>query len=332
MKFKALCLFIICHLLIANSIFAQQKETKKLSFWDIPEEPVKKRKIALNTALTGTYIGTMTGLNYLWYQDTERSKFHFFNDALEWQQVDKIGHFHASYIQSYWLMRTYRWIGMEEKKAARIGFGLGFAFQSSIEIFDGFSDKWGASWSDVMFNFGGSYLALAQQLRWGEQRIKTKYSFHKVTHADAQLQERAENLFGKSKVERLIKDYNSLAVWVSVNPSSFMRNPKKRWQWLNVAFGYAGGDMYGGFGNYWDDEDGNRIERFDVEQHRRFFLSIDADLERIPTKKRGTKTFLTVLNILKMPAPAIEFNTKGEIVFHPMFYLNWNYPLYMKRK
>jgi hypothetical protein len=201
----------------------------------------------------------MIGLNYIWYKDSLRSKFKFFNDAKEWKQVDKLGHLHTAYFESVWATQMLKWAGVDHKKASIYGALVGFTIQSSIEIFDGFSEKWGASWSDIGFNALGSGMALTQNLLWKEQRIRTKYSFHQVSYPDAQLEQRAIDLYGEGKIERLIKDYNSLAIWVSITPSRFMKNPRPQAKWLALSLGYAGGDMYGGFDNSWEDEEINRI-------------------------------------------------------------------------
>jgi hypothetical protein len=308
-----------------------QSDTTKLKFFESALTLHKARAIGVSSGLVGAYAGAMTGLNFIWYSDSPRSKFHFFNDAAEWKQVDKMGHFHTSYFETVYVTQLLRWAGMNNKKASIYGALAGFTFQSSIEIFDGFSDKWGASWSDVGFNALGSGLALTQNLLWQEQRIRTKYSFHKVTYPDAQLEQRAIDLYGSGKIERLIKDYNSLAIWVSVTPSRFMKNPNPRTSWLALSVGYMGADMFGGFENKWDDEDGNEIDRSDIEQYRRFFFSLDVDFEQIPAKKDGWKTLLMIMNIIKAPMPALEVNTKGQVIFHPMFYLNWNKPIVLKK-
>ncbi len=307
-------------------------KTQKLPFFKPAKTPNKKRIITLSTTLPILYAGTMVGLNYLWYKDTPKSKFHFFNDVGEWKQVDKMGHFHTTYFESVWSTQMLRWAGVNNKKASWIGATMGFLFQSSIEIFDGFSKKWGASWSDLLFNGLGSTLALTQNLTWQEQRIRTKYSFHKVKYTDTQLEERAEQLYGKNPVERIIKDYNSLAIWVSITPSRFLKSPSPNRQWLAISIGYMGGDMFGGFENKWETEDGRLIDRNDIKQYRRFFLSLDVDFENIPAKKHGWKTLLMIMNIVKAPMPALEFNTKGEIIFHPMFYLNWDVPIVLKNQ
>ena len=57
--------------------------------------------------------------------------------------------------------------------------------------------------------------------------------------------------------------------------------------WLNVAIGYGASGMYGGFDNTWTDENGDFIERQDVERYRRFFISPDIDFERIPVRKKA---------------------------------------------
>jgi hypothetical protein len=53
---------------------------------------------------------------------------------------------------------------------------------------------------------------------------------------------------------------------------------------------------------------------------RQFYLSLDVDLTRIRTNKSWLKTLFTVFSFIKIPAPAIEFNTLGEVRFHPVYY------------
>lgn len=322
--------FLLLFSVILFSINAQENGTRT-SFLTPSDSLNKGRLIGVSSGLTAGYTGAMVGLSTIWYDQTEKSKFHFFNDAKEWQQVDKAGHLHTSYFESVWVTQMLRWSGVPNKKASIYGSLVGFTFQSSIEIFDGFSDKWGASWSDLGFNALGSGLALTQNLVWEEQRIRTKYSFHQVNHPDEQLLERAKDLYGEGTIERIIKDYNGLVIWVSVTPTAFMKSPERA-EWLALSLGYAGGGMYGGFANEWEDENGQLIVRNDIEQYRRFFVSFDVDFERIKTNKPGLKTLFTMLNVIKAPFPAMEFNTKGEVLFHPMFYLNWNKPILLKGK
>lgn len=336
LKFSSLNLkflvFFIVILNISNPILAQISDTTKTKIHFLEPAPSfnKTRTIVLGSSLVGAYAGTMVLLNQMWYAGEAKSKFHFFDDSKEWQQVDKMGHFHSTYMEAVLLTKMMKWTGTKDRKSALIGSLTALGFQTSIEVFDGFSSKWGASGSDIAANFLGASLAYSQYYFWNEQRIKSKYSFHSVSHADAQLQMRSNELYGTGAIEQIIKDYNGIVVWLSVNPSSFSKQ-KTIAPWLNFAVGYAGGGMYGGFENEWEDENGNIIIRNDVQRYRRFFLSADIDWDRIPTKSPYVKTLFSILNIVKVPFPAMEFNTKGEVIFHPMFFLNWNTPIFLKK-
>jgi hypothetical protein len=319
-------------ILIYSTSFSQDSTNvkKRIPFFKPASEFNKVRTIALSATLGATYVGTMTYLNQIWYAGSDRSSFHFFDDSGEWLQVDKMGHFHTTYMEAVWLTKMMKWSGTKDRKAALIGSLVGLGFQSSIEIFDGFSSKWGASVSDIGANIVGAGLAYTQFYFWNEQRIRSKYSFHSINHLDAQLANRSNSLYGETHLEQIIKDYNGLVIWLSINPSSFNKNAKKA-LWVNLALGYAGGGMYGGFENEWEDENGNIIQRFDVERYRRFFFSLDVDWERIPTKSPVLKTLFSIINIIKVPFPAMELNTKGELIFHPMFFLNWDKPIILKK-
>jgi len=58
------------------------------------------------------------------------------------------------------------------------------------------------------------------------------------------------------------------------------------------------------------------IDRSDIVRYRQFYLSPDIDLTKIPTNKKWVATLLEVLNIIKIPMPALEVNTLGEVKFH----------------
>jgi hypothetical protein len=78
--------------------------------------------------------------------------------------------------------------------------------------------------------------------------------------------------------------------------------------------------MLGGRENKWVDEGGNEINRTDAERYRRLFLSFDLDLTRIPTRNKTLKTIFSVVNVLKIPAPTIEFDTRGGWKGHWLYY------------
>lgn len=299
-------------------------------FTDYPTTINKKRLTAVTVGSFAAYTTIMTGVGFAWYGQEKLGRFRWFADEKEWLQIDKTGHFFAPYFITNWTYHMLRWSGMKNTPAALAAGAFGFLSLTAIEIPDGMVPKYGASWSDIVFNFAGAALATSQYLAWQEQRITTKYSFHIVNYPKGELRDRANELYGKNFGERILKDYNGVTMWLSFNLHSFNHSIKPAW--LNVAFGYAAGNLYGGFENKWTDKDGVFHDRSDLKRYRRFFISVDADYTKFKVKSRAGKIILGILNIVKLPMPAIEFNTLGEVVVHPMYFLNFNAPLYINRK
>lgn len=271
--------------------------------------PYNKKRVRLVAA--GNIVGygaTLVGFYSAWYKQYPQTNFHSFNDSREWLQVDKLGHLYGAYVGGSASMEMWRWTGIDRKKRIWIGGLSGVAYQTVIETLDGFSKGWGWSWSDMGANMLGSGLAIGQALAWDEQRIRIKFSFHQRNYGDADLNHRADVLFGKSAHERFIKDYNAQTYWASVNLRSFF--PKSRLpRWLNIAVGYGGEGLFGAESNVGKDDNGNIIfNRPDVKRYRQWFIAPDIDLTKIPTKKKGIRILLGVLNSFKFPAPSLELS------------------------
>ena len=153
----------------------------------------------ITAAHVAGYGGTMIGLYSDWYSNYPQTNFHFFNDNREWNQVDKVGHAYSAYVESSGSMEIWRYAGISRKQAD-IGLGglSGIAFQTIIETLDGFSQEWGWSWGDYGANIFGSGLLIGQELAWNEQRIHMKFSTHKKNYGAADLNARANEVYGKS--------------------------------------------------------------------------------------------------------------------------------------
>jgi hypothetical protein len=329
---KKIAFFVL--LIVSEKFVYSQDSTfqfrKSKSFLDYSSTVNKYRALGVGLGLGAVYAGGMTALNQAWYSQYEKSKFHFFDDSKEWYQIDKCGHVMGAYVESHYAFHLYRWVGMNRMEAAGYGALTGFVAQSSIEIFDGFSAKWGASWSDIGANALGSLLAMSQNMAWGEQRIQLKMSYHLSDRPSGDLGRRSDALFGTTIPEKILKDYNNINFWLSVNPARF--NPKqKKAKWLSIAIGYGAGNLYGGFENKWVDESGKIYDYTHIRRYRKFFISLDYDLTQVKAKTRFGRLMLGALNVIKLPAPAIEFNTLGQVVFHPIHFLNMSFPVYLKK-
>jgi hypothetical protein len=297
-------LFILS-LMMAKITFAQTDSLAPVNY--------KTRKIILASSSAVLTTGSLLYLDQAWFNQYSTGKFHFFNDNKEWLQMDKAGHLYTNYQTSRLMMGAFNWAGFNKKQELFIGGTIGFAYMTVLECMDGFSKGWGFSYGDMIANALGTSAAISQQAFWKEQRIQFKFSY-----AQSGLAKYNPDLLGKSLSTQLLKDYNSQTYWLSVNPSSFIKKENKFPKWLSVAFGYSAYGMLGGYENniVVQDADGN-VLKFDRE--RRYYFSLDVDLTRVKTKSKVLKKVFSVINILKFPAPAIQFS-KNKTRFYYLYY------------
>ncbi|MGN6267590.1 MAG: DUF2279 domain-containing protein [Ginsengibacter sp.] len=285
------------------------KPEKQVSVDSFKTYPYNKKRIRWVTAanIVG-YGGALVGLNALWYQQYPRSGFHFFDDNNEWLQMDKVGHIYSAYSESRATTELWRWAGLPRKKSIWIGGLSGVAYQSIIEVLDGFSSQYGFSPGDFAANVIGSAAFISQQLTWNDERIQIKFSFHRKNYGSKQLDNRADDLYGNTEIQRFIKDYNGQTYWLSANIKSFFPDTKLP-RWLNISVGYGAEGMFGGVKNIGYDDNGDVIfDRQDIKRYRQWYLSPDIDFTKIKTNKKGVKILFFVLNALKFPAPALELS------------------------
>src|SRR5687768_3910727 len=155
----------------SSKVYSQLHETKPDS---IPS--AKNIKLAA-TGLAVGYTGVLIGLSNTWYEQSEKTSFHFFNDNREWNQLDKAGHFWGAFHESRMGIAALRAARVPEKKAIIYGSLLGFVLQSPIELLDGYAADYGASVGDLGANAAGSLAVLVQQMAWGELKFMPKFSF-----------------------------------------------------------------------------------------------------------------------------------------------------------
>lgn len=294
------------------------KKVSPADYWRLGKKHKTKQQQRLwlvagaHAALWG---GSYIALDKAWYADYPKESFHFFNDNREWQQMDKAGHVWTAYQMSRVSAELWDWAGLSHRQSTWLGGISGVAYQSIIEIQDGFSSEWGFSWGDMAANVAGSALYVAQELAWHEQRLQVKLSYWPYDYNSPELTTRRDQLFGKSIPERILKDYNSQTYWLSANVHSFLPDSKAP-KWLNLAVGYAAKGMLGGHDNRWIDKGGVPHDRTDIARTRHFYLSPDIDLTKIKTKSKFLRSAFFILNMIKIPAPALELNSSGKLSGH----------------
>ncbi|MCG8308819.1 MAG: YfiM family protein [Cytophagales bacterium] len=266
----------------------------------------KKR---LRTVLVGTgvaYGAGLVALNEVWYKEQGKTDFHFFNDNSQWNQVDKIGHFYTAYQLSSIGKRVFLWTNMDEKKSAIWGSVMSQALMIPIEIMDGFAVEYGFSWGDIAANLLGSGFFLSQELGWKGQKIKAKFSFHRTTYAKIR-----PDVLGNGFFEELLKDYNGQTYWLSFDIYKLARRNNSLPKWLNIAVGYGANGMV------YAREDENRENGY--ESYRQYYVGIDFDLSHIHTKSKFLNSVLFFADMVKLPAPTVEFNKNG-VHYHWLYF------------
>ncbi|MCX7552213.1 DUF2279 domain-containing protein [Xanthomarina sp. F2636L] len=297
------------HTILACLITCASFSQSKLNTFLKPSDTLNKSRrnaVAITEASVATL--TLVGLNQLWYADYPNSKFHTLNDNSEWLQMDKLGHVFSAYQLGRIGANTLKWSGVSKKDQLIFGSSIGFAFLTVVEVFDGFSEEWGFSWGDMAANAAGAGLYVGQELLWDEQRFTVKYSFHRTDYAQLN-----PDKLGNGFSEEFLKDYNGQTYWLSFNIHSFFKDTKIP-TWLNVAFGYGAEGMVSGTNN-----NGNEAITYQ-NPYRQYYLSLDVDLTRIKTNSHVLKTVFDVLNVIKVPFPALEFTDKNGIKFHGIYF------------
>ena len=300
----ACSLLILCLLPVVHS--AQQVETEKDS------SKVENGTLFKAMAFTGAYYATSVYvLNNTWYKDKERVPFHFYNDNGGYLQVDKFGHMFGSYVYSYIGYHGLLKLGATRKEALIFGSTLGFVLQLPIEIMDGIHEGYGFSWGDIVANSLGSVLVFGQELLFNEQLIKYKFSYW-----ESEYSKKGNGYYGETTMNRLFNDYNGHTYWFSLPVNKFICK-KRLPEWLNIAFGYGANGMYGEFENI---SSYNGVVIPETERYRQYLLSLDVDWTKIKTKSKFLTVLFKGMTFVKLPFPALEYNSKGEFKGYWMYY------------
>jgi len=257
------------------------------------------------------YGGLISYLQFIWYKDHSRVPFHFKNDNKAYLQMDKFGHVYGAYAESYIGYKLLRNAGVKKGPALVYGGTLGLVLQAPIEIFDGLYDGWGFSWGDMAANTLGAAFVIGQELLFDDQLLKYKWSYHESPYYLSATGNRVENRF-----KRAFFDYNAHTYWLSVPINTIMPSLKFP-AWANIAAGYGANGMFGKFENV---TSFNGIPIPPMDRYRKYLLSMDIDWTKIKTHSRLLKAVFNCLVFVKLPFPAIEFNSLGKVKGYWLYY------------
>lgn len=281
----------------------------------IQAQPVDSIKIARNhrvayltTTLSMYSVGSVVLYNS-WYKQYNTGQFRTFNDQKEWLGMDKVGHFVTSWWITSFIRETSQLSGFNKNQAKWLSIIYPTLFMSSIEVMDGFSDGWGFSKADLLFNFGGITFSYLQAEIPVLNDFNLKYSWN-----PGSLSSYRSNLLGNSIPERMLKNYNEQTYWLSM-PLHLMHDKIPHWLCLSVGYGADG--MLGARSNIWQ-ADGYLFDFSSIKRERQWSLSLDIDLSKVKAKGKAWKLLASTFRWVKIPAPALHFNQRSGIQFSPI--------------
>jgi hypothetical protein len=271
-----------------------------------PDSLIKSRAYLSTGSIITTYTGMVVFMEYIWYRDKVRSPFHFYNDNNHWLQMDKCGHAFSAYHESQAAFHALRWAGYSKGTALLLGGSMGFFLQMPVDIWDGLYEGYGFSWGDILANTTGAFLFTAQEALWNEQIVRLKFSYSPSDYRQYNPEE-----LGDTHLKSFFLDYNGHNQWYSASISR-LTGIKSIPPWLCVSLGYSGSGM--------TDRAINLPEYPEITRYRQFFLSMDVDFARMKIKNPYLRGLLYVVNMVKIPFPALEYNQKDGFRFRPVYF------------
>lgn len=288
-------LFFLCFisLLFYSTSQTQNSDTTKTN---------PKRFIIANTAIGSLSVGSIIGLQQLWYSNDTQEPFHFFDDSRNWLQMDKMGHAMSAYELTKTMTQAYMWTGLSRRKSMILSSSIAIGYLGAIEIMDGYSSDWGFSWSDMGANLIGPSLFLFQEKYFSTQIFQPKFSFHPTSYSAIR-----PEILGNNLAETILKDYNGQSYWISFSPGHLGVSSWPKWLMLSLGHSIDGRLK------------GNSSEYMGYSSSREFLFSLDIDLTELNVKSKFIASLFEIINCIKLPFPTLNY-TKGQLNFSPIYF------------
>ena len=241
----------------------------------------------------------------------EMGEFHFKEDGQYALWADKAGHFFGTYYASYIWSEALMVAGFSWDASSIIGGVLGLAYNSYVEVLDGFAVSWGFSPSDFYADMAGAAFFVGQHYWPFLQNFTPKFTYVPAPwHGDRH----------RVPSDMFIDDYSSHTLWLSVNVHNLLPyNYQNYWpDWLELSFGYAVRNLcdagHPGLHNCSDEDAELYItdDGWQVYGSKRYVIGLDYNLVKlIPDSWNFLNWIKQSANYLKFPAPAFEFGDES---------------------
>ena len=221
-----------------------------------------------------------------WWKDS-RGPFHFEDDWGYAANIDKVGHLVGGYYVSYFTGEGLMLCGFNWRDATIYGALFGFVYETIVEIEDGYSARWGFSFSDLIADVLGRAFYIGQYYYPFLQNFTFKYMYHsKTMWSDL-----------RDSPGLLLSNHDANSFWIATNVYNILpRNFRKFWfSGINLTFGFQIEGI-----------DGVRHEAYGpIKRH--YLIGLEYDLMQLSNDKYGGWNWiLQNLNFLKQPGPIID--------------------------
>ena len=246
--------------------------------------PMHASLMAGVTMATGIYLHI--NQSAAWWDGKGRS-FYFYDDWDDILFADKCGHFLGAYSISYFGREALVYSGFSWDQSILFGTLLGIISQTYVEFKDGYAEKTGFSVSDLGADIAGAAYFYLQHYIPFLQNFSPKWQYAPASMLGVPPQ---------TTTQTFLDNYNCTTAWLSVHVHNLIWGTQESvWpKWLNIAFGYGVNGYY------------------TSDIYSRFVIGIDYNLvELLPDGPPFWNWFKQTLNLIKLPAPAVEFSKYG---------------------
>jgi hypothetical protein len=257
-----------------------------------PKDKKEYKIIPWRLALLGTLgAGVFTAM-HIYYKDTwwkdQRRFFKFAEDGYYARNVDKVSHIYTANTFTELTAIGYEWAGISPSKSLLFGAITALAYETYIEINDGFAPIWGFDWEDMGANIFGVLYPFFQR----ELPVLKNFTFKWSFKPD----------WIKRKVSNsndLLDDYTNMTFWLGVSPEGLL--PKKAAKYYPGFLGFALGLSIKNASHTTGTKNA----------YREWFISLDYDVTKLPGNTEFLKKLKKILNFYHFPAPAVRVSPSG---------------------
>jgi hypothetical protein len=268
---------------ISNKLSDTSKNIKKNKIYKV--NPWKLTAVAVAGA------GVFTAM-HIYYKNTwwveQRKYFKYAEDGYYARNIDKLSHIYTANVFTVITAEAYEWTGINPTKSLLYGSITALAYETYIEINDGFAPNWGFDWGDMAGNIFGAIYPHIQKHVPVMQNFTFKWSV------------KPEWLRGKvENTDDLLDDYTNMTFWLGISPEGLL--PKKMADlypgFLGIAIGMSIKNASHVSGS--------------TNAYTEWFISLDYDMTKLPGNSDFMKKLKKILNFYHFPAPAVRVSPSG---------------------